>query len=861
MSLLCVSKKAFILTWKIENSLFTVDACLESPTFLAQNLANTKWSLKLIVKIVNGIPQLFCILKRDYEDEGPTAVGIHFKIRLDKKYYPCDCIFSRGMSQSAVLFNNMGLLKEDFLTKGPWTIQCKISMWDDGSQSSEIRCIARTRTLITNFSRIRKFSWLNSKLTEDMVVNLNSNSADERTFTVALRLNISVRNEVTVKIKNLTSRNVFLSGRISVRNNKGDFLYSAQGSVIFRNYGNEWDFPLVFSKEMAKRILGKLKAYVHRSIKLKNAESQTNDLICASKLLCNNFTSVQTIRSGYRRMLYTKFSQTEGPLKSNDNRYFKSTNEVSQTADLTCASKLVWNNDTLLQTTNTDYRRMLGDHFSSTVGKISMDVQSTKFSSKANAGMQTSKIYCKDSTSETAYSYYVRNIGIQVSSDFKDVCVQTPKPEKNIHISSDYKTNKGIQTSQISCKNATSQTSYSDCARNIGIRGSVVSDFKDVCVQTSIPERNIPTTEFDWESNIGKNCAYPNYLKRLKIRERNPFNVRFNKRYIFKPYSKNLDIESPKSKVTKFLMTAPTYSKDFNITPLILAEDQLKRLRSFDCTILRSEPGNECCKEMVISNNITKNNAVENLSNNNESNDLLNKDGSIESRGFPDEDSSNLQIFHHQINSDIWQDYSDVISYNSFVLNNRRFLFILSVTVLCLSLAFGCYFSITNSSEVQEQILVFNSSIYVKSGTFKATFQINITETECDNRKIIVDLDPETLDNFLGFVFSKEMENLQWEKVINLLHIANKHHIGLLQTRCTSFLESRLSVSNVCEILLIADAYNDVVLKKAAQDFVCFFADEVFASNEWQNFILYNTQLAAETVNYFLSFKRDKYVT
>ncbi|CAL1298345.1 unnamed protein product [Larinioides sclopetarius] len=905
MSLLCVSpQNEFILTWNIENSLFEADACLGSPTFFAENLFKTKWSLQLYAKVENDIQQLFCILKRDYEDQGPNFVRIRFQIRLDVSNNSCTCCFSRDMSKCVTLFPNMGLLKKDFLSKGPWTVQCNISMWDDGSQSSAIRCIIQTRTLITNFSRIREFSWITHKLTEDMVVKLNSNSINAKTFTVALRLNISVGNEVTVKIMNLTRKNIFLSGRISVRNKNGCFLYSAEGSITFGNYGNEWDFPFVFSKEMAKRILGcevqknrlfllfeffipdgiessdveyfsdkivprQSKAYVHRNIKLNNPQFPLNEPICASTLVCNNFTTVQTIPSGYSKMPYTKFSQIEEQLKANNNRRFKSTNEVSKIADLTCESKRVLFKDTLVQTTTTDHRRILGEHFSSTAGKISIDVQNTKFSSKRNAAMQTSKIHCKDATSQIAHSYFVKNIGIQVSSGFKDAFVQTSKPEKNTHISSDCKSNKEIQTTLIYCKNASSQTSYSDCARNNGIEGSVISDFKDACVERSVPYSNIPITEFYWESYIDTRWASPNSLKRLKTRGRKPINIRFNKRYIFKPFTRNLETESAKSKAMKFLMTVLTNSKNFNTTPLFLAEDQLERRRSFDWTIPRNEPGNDCCEEMLIRNNVIKN-AVESLSNNNESNDLsiknesnhlLNEDKSNEIRGFQDEDSSDFQSFNHQINSDICQDDADVCSCNFFVLNTARFIFILFVIVLCLSLAFGCYFSKTNSSQVQKQNSVFNSSIYVKSTTFKATFQINISETECDNSKKIIDLDSETLDRFLGFVLSEDIERLQWEKVINVLHIAYRHDIRLLQNRCTSSLESLLSVSNVCEILLIADVYDNVVLKKAAQNFVCFFADEVFASHEWKHFMLYNTQLAAETLNYFSSFKREKYVT
>ncbi|CAL1298348.1 unnamed protein product [Larinioides sclopetarius] len=572
MSLSCVTKKEFILTWKIENSLLTVDACLESPTFLAENLLKTKWSLKLVVKIENGIHQLFSVLKRDDEDEGPTAVGIHFKTRLDNNYYPCDCIFSKGTSKSVILFPVMEFLK-NYGQKGScilWNIQCILWMWDDEPQPSAIRCIARTRTLITNFfSETKEFSWLTTKFMEDMVVNLESNSTDGSAFTLALEMNILVKNRVTIKIKSATTRNVFISGRISVKNDKENFLYSACDRFIFGNDVNVWEFPFEFSMEMTKKMLG--------------SEWQKSNLFLLFEFFVPDGIENSDIE-------FSSHETVKEPVKVYVHSRFKSKSAESQTENFTYP-KYVCSSDSVVQTENADYREISGE--------------------------------------------FVLKTKSQMKAGFRQ-CFKIPIP-------------------------------------------------------------------------------VPHFRAFLRL---------------------------------------------------------------------------------------------------------------------------------------------DAFKNNLFFLYNRRFFFILSLTVLCLSLAFGCYFKLNNSSEVQTQ--VFNSSIYVKSDKFNTIFQINITETEYDTQNISLGLDPVTLDNFLVFVFSKELESLQLTKVTNLLHVAYSYKIKNLKTKCTSFLVSRMSVFNVCKILLIANKYGDNDLKRSAKDFVCLHASEVFASNEWKDFMLSNSKLAAEMITYFSSFKKEK---
>lgn len=47
--------------------------------------------------------------------------------------------------------------------------------------------------------------------------------------------------------------------------------------------------------------------------------------------------------------------------------------------------------------------------------------------------------------------------------------------------------------------------------------------------------------------------------------------------------------------------------------------------------------------------------------------------------------------------------------------------------------------------------------------------------TEATNKKDIVDIDADTLDCFLMFLYSETLDNFQWNLTIKLLHAANKY--------------------------------------------------------------------------------------
>ncbi|GBM29081.1 Protein roadkill [Araneus ventricosus] len=142
-----------------------------------------------------------------------------------------------------------------------------------------------------------------------------------------------------------------------------------------------------------------------------------------------------------------------------------------------------------------------------------------------------------------------------------------------------------------------------------------------------------------------------------------------------------------------------------------------------------------------------------------------------------------------------------------------------------------------------------------RSSVFSSMFDHDMKETikkEVD----IVDMDADTLDRFLLFLYSETLEDLQWNRATKLLYAANKYQVESLKKECSSFLMSHLTASNVCEALVLADLYQDDQLTAKCQDFILENASEIFSSREWEIFTVANPLLSTKMLQRYFSLKK-----
>ncbi|KAF8771050.1 Speckle-type POZ protein like [Argiope bruennichi] len=142
-----------------------------------------------------------------------------------------------------------------------------------------------------------------------------------------------------------------------------------------------------------------------------------------------------------------------------------------------------------------------------------------------------------------------------------------------------------------------------------------------------------------------------------------------------------------------------------------------------------------------------------------------------------------------------------------------------------------------------------------RSPVFSSMFDHDMKETV--NKKVdIVDMDADTLDRFLLFLYSETIEDLQWNRATKLLYAANKYQVDSLKKECSSFLMSHLAASNVCDALVLSDLYQDDLLRSECQDFIFENASEIFSSKEWESFTVDNPLLSAKMLQRYFSLKK-----
>lgn len=141
-----------------------------------------------------------------------------------------------------------------------------------------------------------------------------------------------------------------------------------------------------------------------------------------------------------------------------------------------------------------------------------------------------------------------------------------------------------------------------------------------------------------------------------------------------------------------------------------------------------------------------------------------------------------------------------------------------------------------------------------RSAVFRAMFDTDMKE-KTSGIVDIPNLDAEDLNRLLVFLYADSLEDPKWDSAKNLYSFADLYQIQGLKQQCVSFLESHISIENVCECLLFADLYSDKRLMSVIKDFICKHSDEVFKSDEWKSLMDVNRIITGEIMHYVLNEK------
>ncbi|GIY94679.1 TD and POZ domain-containing protein 1 [Caerostris extrusa] len=146
-----------------------------------------------------------------------------------------------------------------------------------------------------------------------------------------------------------------------------------------------------------------------------------------------------------------------------------------------------------------------------------------------------------------------------------------------------------------------------------------------------------------------------------------------------------------------------------------------------------------------------------------------------------------------------------------------------------------------------ETFLAHTQILAARSPVFRAMFSTDMKERtkECVD---IPDLDSNTMRQFLLYMYTDTLEDLQCESAQALYAEADKYAVLSLKNSCSSFLKKSLSATSACDILVLADMHGDDDLKRATQDYILQLGKDILLSSEWKLLMKSNPQLALETV-------------
>ncbi|GIX92484.1 protein roadkill [Caerostris extrusa] len=110
------------------------------------------------------------------------------------------------------------------------------------------------------------------------------------------------------------------------------------------------------------------------------------------------------------------------------------------------------------------------------------------------------------------------------------------------------------------------------------------------------------------------------------------------------------------------------------------------------------------------------------------------------------------------------------------------------------------------------------------------------------------DLEHDTVRRMLQYVYTGDVEELDWEDARRLYSAADTYEVLPLKDRCSSHLKADLRPANACEALVLSDLHQDADMKRAALDFVLEHFQDVMQSDGWKVLVDTNPKLAAETM-------------
>ena len=139
------------------------------------------------------------------------------------------------------------------------------------------------------------------------------------------------------------------------------------------------------------------------------------------------------------------------------------------------------------------------------------------------------------------------------------------------------------------------------------------------------------------------------------------------------------------------------------------------------------------------------------------------------------------------------------------------------VTIVCQDREFPCHKAILTG----------------RSSVFEAMFSHNFKEAEENKVEVVEDIDADTFEEMLIFMYSGKVENLK-KNAANLMVVGEKYDLQDLKQMAEESLSLNLGVDNVLDVLVTSYLHNATNLKTLAMKFIGENGKKVSAQKGWR---------------------------
>lgn len=133
-----------------------------------------------------------------------------------------------------------------------------------------------------------------------------------------------------------------------------------------------------------------------------------------------------------------------------------------------------------------------------------------------------------------------------------------------------------------------------------------------------------------------------------------------------------------------------------------------------------------------------------------------------------------------------------------------------------------------------------------RSPVFKAMFNYRLKEN-LTNRVIIDDFRADVVKAMLKYIYTAFLpDDVLRPVAVDLYIAAEKYFIESLKIKCREFLVEHLSLDNVVQAYILAELYEDSMLRKQALKYINENIDKVTQNNDWKEFMAVYPQLFSQ---------------